>query len=428
MFVEPEWEPARSPEARRIWSEILRPMAEGLRRDAHRLSDDATAFTRTQLPDLFPDPESAEENRASTEASILAAGEMIASGSDPHDTELPQATLAYAQASVRRGVPFPVLIRSYRLGHQAVSDVLFERIAELAPDAETVAAATRLCSAWVFGFVDAAVTVAEQVYDTEQERWLRSTAASRAETVESILAGRQRDPDLASKRLRYRIDREHVAAIAWLDTAREGSNPLPSIEAALTQVSSSAGAEGTLFHPLGLLVMGAWFGSSRGFDAAELEAATFDPRSAPGVRLALGEPGSGLDGFRRSHDEAALARRVASLAGRPPGAIARYRQVALRALATADLPRAREFVERELGPLAADDDVSLRLAGTLRAYLEEQASRSRAAKRLGIHENTVSYRVRQAEELLGRRVDERTLELRVALVLADVVRADGEGA
>ena len=154
--------------------------------------------------------------------------------------------------------------------------------------------------------------------------------------------------------------------------------------------------------------MGAWFGSSRGFDAAALEAATFDPRSAPGVRLALGEPGSGLDGFRRSHEEAAQARRVASLAGRPPGAITRYRQVALRALATADLPRAREFVQRELGPLAADDDVSLRLAGTLRAYLDEQASRSRAAKRLGIHENTVSYRVRQAEELLGRRVDERT--------------------
>ena len=86
----------------------------------------------------------------------MAAGEMIASGSDPRDTELPQATLAYAQASVRRGVPFPVLIRSYRLGHQAVSDVLFERIAELAPDAETWRAATRLCSAWVFGFVDAA--------------------------------------------------------------------------------------------------------------------------------------------------------------------------------------------------------------------------------------------------------------------------------
>jgi DNA-binding PucR family transcriptional regulator len=143
------------------------------------------------------------------------------------------------------------------------------------------------------------------------------------------------------------------------------------------------------------------------------------------VRVALGEPASGIDGFSRSHEEASQARRVASLERRPPGTITRYGQVALRALASANLSQARQFVERELGPLAAEDDVSLRLTGTLRAYLDEQASRSRAANRLGIHENTVSYRVRQAEELLGRRVDERSLDLRVALALADVVRHDG---
>lgn len=80
------------------------------------------------------------------------------------------------------------------------------------------------------------------------------------------------------------------------------------------------------------------------------------------------------------------------------------------------------FVARELGALAADDDVSLRLAATLRTFLDENASRSRAAKRLGIHENTVSYRVRQAEEILGRSVDERALDLRVALSLVNVLR------
>ena len=145
------------------------------------------------------------------------------------------------------------------------------------------------------------------------------------------------------------------------------------------------------------------------------------------MRVALGEPASGIDGFRRTHAEAAEARRIATIARRPAGSVTRYGQVTLSALATGDLPRAREFVARELGPLAGDDDVSLRLAGTLRAYLDEQTSRSRTAKRLGIHENTVSYRVRQAEELLGRRIDERSLELHVALALADVVR-DAAGA
>jgi DNA-binding PucR family transcriptional regulator len=46
---------------------------------------------------------------------------------------------------------------------------------------------------------------------------------------------------------------------------------------------------------------------------------------------------------------------------------------------------------------------------------------TRTAKRLSIHENTVAYRLRQVEELLGRSVDKRTLELRVALTLADLV-------
>ena len=58
----------------------------------------------------------------------------------------------------------------------------------------------------------------------------------------------------------------------------------------------------------------------------------------------------------------------------------------------------------------------------MRTYLDENGSRGRTAKRLHIHENTVAYRLRQAEELLGRSVEKRTLELRVALALADLVQ------
>ena len=93
----------------------------------------------------------------------------------------------------------------------------------------------------------------------------------------------------------------------------------------------------------------------------------------------------------------------------------------LRALATANIDQARAFVARELGALAAADDTTRRLAATVRTYLDENGSRARTAKRLNIHENTVSYRLRQAEEILGRSVDKRTLELRVALTLADLV-------
>jgi len=120
---------------------------------------------------------------------------------------------------------------------------------------------------------------------------------------------------------------------------------------------------------------------------------------------------------RHSKHSASRGWRAAAKAASP----ARYRDISLRALATANIEQARAFVARELGGFAAGDDTTRRLAATVRTYLDENGSRGRTAKRLSIHENTVSYRLRQAEELLGRSVDKRTLELRVALALADLV-------
>ena len=60
------------------------------------------------------------------------------------------------------------------------------------------------------------------------------------------------------------------------------------------------------------------------------------------------------------------------------------------------------------------------MSETLRAYLDAGGSHGRAAQKLGIHENTVRYRVRQAEEILARPVGPQDLDLRVALSLADL--------
>ena len=139
------------------------------------------------------------------------------------------------------------------------------------------------------------------------------------------------------------------------------------------------------------------------------------------MRVAIGEPARGIAGFRSSYIEALHAQRIARLAGHREGSITRYNDIALRALATANIEHAHHFVKRELGRLASRDDTTRRLAATVRTYLDENGSRGRTAKRLHIHENTVAYRLRQAEELLGRSVEKRTLELRVALALAELV-------
>lgn len=95
------------------------------------------------------------------------------------------------------------------------------------------------------------------------------------------------------------------------------------------------------------------------------------------------------------------------------------------AIATADADQARDFVRRELGRLAEDSDEARRLAATLRVYLDEGSSARRAAKRLGVHENTIKNRIRTAEEQLGHPVTSRLAEMLVTLRLAPLARASG---
>jgi DNA-binding PucR family transcriptional regulator len=150
-------------------------------------------------------------------------------------------------------------------------------------------------------------------------------------------------------------------------------------------------------------------------------------RLANRAKLGIGSPGRGRDGFVRSYREARHARRVAELSGRAAARVTIYPHVALTALASSDVDQARAFVVRELGPLAADDDSAMRLAGTLRVYLEERSSPSRTAHRLGVHANTIPNRIRAIEDLLGHSVDSRVAELLVALRLAPLVREGDAG-
>ena len=153
------------------------------------MSVEVTQAIGARLPELLPDPESFEANRASTEASILGFAEILEQGADPAGTSLGAATLAYAQEGAHRGIPLTTLIRSYRLGHAAAWEGITALIAAHAGDPEQRAVATELCSAWLFAYVDAALCLAEDFYSAERERWVRSAAATRAETIDTILAG-----------------------------------------------------------------------------------------------------------------------------------------------------------------------------------------------------------------------------------------------
>lgn len=138
----------------------------------------------------------------------------------------------------------------------------------------------------------------------------------------------------------------------------------------------------------------------------------------PGVRLAIGLAGAGVEGFRDSHRQAAEAARVGAMSTRNAWSF-RYQDLDLVAMLSTDLPAARDFVARELGDLAGDTNSVTTMRRTLKHYLDRDRSLAATATDLHIARNTVAYRVQRAEHLRGRPATDRRLQLHAALTLAD---------
>ncbi len=163
-----------------------------------------------------------------------------------------------------------------------------------------------------------------------------------------------------------------------------------------------------------------WYSSSPALLAEAVDLVGLQPDGEhPAVHVAVGEPGDGVDGFRRSHHEAMMARRAAMAAGPDGSRSVRYRDITVAAMVSGNLDRVRDFVRRELGLLLAGDDEGARLRETLSAFLAASGSHLRASEILGVHRNTVVYRLRRCEELLGGTLTERRLQVELALHLVE---------
>jgi DNA-binding PucR family transcriptional regulator len=422
LRIEPEWELARGTAARqRAWQEILRPLGAELFKSADTLAKRTIEQAKVRVPVLFPDRESIKQGTVATTAVARSWGRSLELGSDPATLGLVPELAASLRWRVRRGHAFSGLTRTMRIGHETVADWLFARIAQSHPDQAIAVDAVQLGSVWMFACIDRLLAVAQEAYDTEHEQWSMSASAGRADVIDAIIDGREPDERRASTRLRYELGRNHVAMIVWKSDPLPGADSLDECDAAASEIAEQIGADGVLLRPLGVIAAYAWISRRAPFDLARLDRVRLSSKIDPGMRIAFGAPGAGLAGFRVTHEQAQDARRVWSLS-RSSRKVTQYARVAMAAIATADPDQARMFVAQTLGGLAADGDVARRLSATALLYLEENASPGRVAKRLRIHENTVTYRVKQAEAILGHPLDQRPLELKVALALLPALR------
>ncbi len=367
------------------------------------------------------DPQAFAETRDSCQANIEQITRLIADGGDPAASVVPEPAQRYVRSMVRRRVPLAVLLRSYRLGHRflyvAVSDVLRRRL----DDPVELASALDGVSRFLFDYIDVVSGYLAEHYETEQERWVRSAAAVRAETAADVLSGATLDADVASRRLGYALGGHHVGLVVEGDLEIEETGRL---EAAAMSVAVALGGGDPLLIPSGASVLWAWCRTTAPPDDVALRA--LESHQPPdGVRIAIGRPGAGIEGFRVTHEEALHAARICARFGASgPSRTTTYESIELVSLLAEDRDRALRFVRHQLGPLAAPDEQAAGLRETVLAYLRHGRSPSLAAEALHMHKNTVSLRVKRAEALLGGYATHWGLELQAALTLAAVMGPD----
>ncbi|MFN8592406.1 MAG: helix-turn-helix domain-containing protein [Thermomicrobiales bacterium] len=137
------------------------------------------------------------------------------------------------------------------------------------------------------------------------------------------------------------------------------------------------------------------------------------------LSLGVGTVRDGLGGIRRSHAEA----KQALLLGRRlngPGHMTLFGQLGVYRLifAAESLPETRDLYEQTLGSLLDyDRQNSADLVSTLGAFFAANGSPKEAAERLGVHRNTVLYRLDRIREITGFDLEDANVRMRLQLAL-----------
>jgi hypothetical protein len=361
------------------------------------------------------DPEVRTTMVGTATANVARAVDGLLAGAAPQDVEMPSANHLWVEDLVHRGLDVSTVPWSCNYGQSGLADALREVVRDAdIPGVDKLTVADDL-SKYAAGYVSSVCAQMVEHYETEHQLWAGGATAVRREVVNALLEGRLTDAQTAGETLGYSLAGHHVGVIVWAHTRGDSQRPgQRELEASARTLLRTLGAVDAFTVSAGATACWAW-GSGADVRDAVGENAQIDV----GMYAAVGGVGEGLDGFVRSHHDATQARRMAGLLSRRPGSVINYRAVALTSLIARDPRQAARFVDDELGPLAGDTDSMRRLRATLTVFFEESMRITRTARRLGVHQNTVLYRVEQVETLLGRPLGERRLELETALRLAD---------
>lgn len=353
---------------------------------------------------------------ASTRANARALRSVVAGEIALEDVYLTEV-LSFAKVQAQLRIPQKSMQRSYRISFftmweawsSHLRDIVATRGGERALGLEEAMLAQQLLTQTILAYQDFVASQVAETYTRDYEALNRSRAHMRRSLVKDILRGDGDGDGLSGSDaaiLAYELGGKHIAVL--LPTVAEG---------AATQLAvgmrNAVSCQSSLVYPLTLNSTVVWLGR-----IGEWKRAAFDALDTmlvdAGVSAAIGSAHPGIDGFRTTLREATDAEKIRAAWDRPGSpSVVHHNDVGLEILLMRDPKLARQFVERELGPLALDTVDAARLRETLEASFRF-GSHVAAAEHLQLHEHTVRNRLHKAEELLGHPMGERRTELQVA--------------
>lgn len=341
------------------------------------------------------DPEYVAGLRATITESLDFALAHIEKGDD-WTGPIPSTAAEQARRSARAGVRLDTVLRRYAAGDRLVGDFIMD-------EADCFSSqALRKILRMHGPQVDRLMAAVATEYMDEVARMKRSPTQRLAERVQRLVTG-ESPADVGG--LEYTFDAWHLGMIV------KGSEAEAGIRALASGLDSQV-----LVVPRGSGIVWAWLGARRPLAVPDVER-LLSTGIAGDSQLAVGEPRSGLEGWRLTHREAQAAQEVML---RKPQRLTRARDVILLAAVLRDEALGKSLFETYLAPLEGHGDSGAVLRETLRAYFSAGLNAATAAAALAVDRHTVQRRLRKVEEALGRLLPDCHAELVVALGLDEL--------
>jgi len=394
--------------------ELMADVAAAVARVAAAVHEDVYEVILRDIPELREDRPVLTLLRSSVLSNVDTCLQVLQHQIDLADVQAPAMAVEYARRQAQRGTPLTVLLRAYRVGHTCFTDWLLRELARQTDDPHMITAATLGMSKIVAGYVDQTSEEIVAAYTRERESWLRSRSAARAARIRDLLAGTRIDLRAAETTLGYRLRQYHAGVVCWTDDAPGAVDNITRLERAIRAIAELvASSTDPVFIPRDESSAWAWLplGIRDTFTCPAASTAGVDGD----IHFAFGDAAKGTAGFRLTHEQAVAAQAVALAGGSAVPQAVTFGEVAPVAMMLGSAELLRAWVLSTLAGLAVDDEHHARLRDTLLVFLESGGSYKTAAERLMLHKNTVQYRIRKAQESLGRPVGGNRHDVELAL-------------